>query len=272
MNALIIKHIEIEGPGLIEYCLDQENIPYQILELKPGIHLPKLDDLTHLVLLGGPMNAYEEDRYPFLKDEDLFIKEAIQRGKRILGICLGAQLIAKALGAKVFKAPVKEIGWYDVSLTRIGSRDPLFSILPKTFPIFQWHEDTFEIPKAGKLIVTSKSIPHQAFRYGENTYGLQFHLEVTEEMIQEWVETYEAPQAKAVVPYPTPIWGDISATRWRIPPRPKAVVSYCRDEEEFKGLQCPPPFSKAEIMTETEIKIEKYIRRGMNFLKNFFKR
>ena len=133
MNALIIKHVDIEGPGLIEYCLKQEKISYQILDLKAGVHLPKLDGFTHIVFLGGPMNVYEEDRYPFLRDEDLFIKEAIQRGKSILGICLGAQLIAKALGAKVFKAPVKEIGWYDVSLTRIGSRDPLFSNLPKTF-------------------------------------------------------------------------------------------------------------------------------------------
>lgn len=232
MNILIIKHVDIEGPGLIENCLKQENILYQILNLNSNIHLPKLDDFTHLVILGGPMNVYEEDRYPFLKDEDLFIKEAIQRRKRILGICLGAQLIAKALGAKVFKAPVKEIGWYDVSLTRIGSRDPLFSNLPKRFPVFQWHEDTFETPKAGKLVATSSLVPHQAFRYGDNAYGLQFHLEVTEEMIQEWMETYK---------------------------------------EEFGGTQTPPS-SRTEILIETEIKIEKYIRRGMNFLKNFFKR
>jgi GMP synthase (glutamine-hydrolysing) len=231
MGVLIVKHIDIEGPGLIEDCLKQEEIPYQILNLTPGVHLPKLDDFTHIVILGGPMNVYEEDRYPFLRDEDLFIKEAIQRGKSILGICLGAQLMAKALGAKVFKASMKEIGWYDVSLTEIGSQDSLFSNLPKTFPIFQWHEDTFEIPKAGKLIATSSPVPHQAFRYGEKVYGLQFHLEVTEEMIQEWMETYE---------------------------------------EEFKGLQLPPPFSKAEIMTETEIKIETYTRRGMDFLKHFF--
>ncbi len=231
MNVLIIKHVEIEGPGLIEYRLNQKKIPYQILELKPGVHFPKLDGFTHIIFLGGPMNVYEEDRYPFLRDEDLFIKEAIQRGKAILGICLGGQLIAKALGAKVFKAPAKEIGWYDVSLTKMGSRDPLFSILPKTFPVFQWHGDTFEIPKSAKLIATSDFVPHQAFRYGEKVYGLQFHLEVTEEMIKEWMDTYE---------------------------------------EEFKGLQVPPPFSKAEIMTETEIKIETYTRRGMKFLKNFF--
>jgi GMP synthase (glutamine-hydrolysing) len=149
MNALIIKHIDIEGPGLIEYCLVQEKIPYQILNLEMGAQFPKINDLSHFVILGGPMNVDEEERYPFLRDEDLFIKEAIQRGKAILGICLGAQLIAKALGAKVFKAPVKEIGWYDISLTKIGSQDPLFSGLPRTFPVFQWHEDTFEIPNRG---------------------------------------------------------------------------------------------------------------------------
>jgi GMP synthase-like glutamine amidotransferase len=230
MNVLVIKHVEIEGPGLIEYCLKQEKAPYQIVNLETGARLPKIDDLSHIIILGGPMNVYEEDRYPFLREEDLFIKEAIQRGKTILGICLGAQLIAKALGAKVFKSPVREIGWYDVSLTRIGSYDPLFSQLPKTFSVFQWHEDTFEIPKSAELIATSPSVPHQAFRYGETVYGLQFHLEVTEEMIREWTEASEEGT----------------------------------DSSEL------PIFSDAEIITETAIKIENYTKRGMGFLKNFF--
>jgi GMP synthase-like glutamine amidotransferase len=195
MSVLIIKHIETEGPGLIEYCLRQEKIPYQTLDLQTGITLPMPDDFKHIILLGGPMNVYEEDLYPFLKREDLFIKESIQRGKGILGICLGAQLIAKALRAKVYKAPLKEIGWYDVSLTEEGSRDSLFSRLPKTFPVFQWHEDTFEIPDGGKLIATSTPVTHQAFRYAENVYGLQFHLEVTEQMIVEWMEPHEVLNA-----------------------------------------------------------------------------
>jgi GMP synthase-like glutamine amidotransferase len=231
MNVLIIKHIEVEGPGSIEYCLRQEKISYQILNLKPGIPLPRLDDLTHIVLLGGPMNVYEEDRYPFLREEDLFIKEAIQRGKSILGICLGAQLIAKALGANVFKAPVKEIGWYDVSLTRIGSIDPLFSKLPKTFSVFQWHEDTFEIPHSAILIATSSLIPYQAFRYGDNAYGLQFHLEVTQEMIRQWMETYE---------------------------------------EEFEGSQSAL-LSKPRILADTGLKIKPYTKRGMGFFRKFFR-
>jgi GMP synthase-like glutamine amidotransferase len=231
MNVLIIKHIEVEGPGSIEYCLRQEKISYQIFNLKPGVPLPRLDDLTHIVLLGGPMNVYEEDRYPFLREEDLFIKEAIQRGKSILGICLGAQLIAKALGANVFKAPVKEIGWYDVSLTRIGSIDPLFSKLPKTFSVFQWHEDTFEIPHSAILIATSALVPCQAFRYGDNAFGLQFHLEVTQEMIRQWMETYE---------------------------------------EEFEGSQSPL-LSKSKILADTGLKIKSYKRRGMEFFKKFFR-
>jgi GMP synthase (glutamine-hydrolysing) len=198
MNVLIIKHVDIEGPGLIEYCLRQRKIPYQILCLGTDDLLPKPDGFTHIVLLGGPMNVYEEDRYPFLRGEDLFIKEAIQRGKHILGICLGAQLIAKALGAKVTRAPSKEIGWYDVSLTEEGCGDPFFASLPKTFRVFQWHEDTFEIPKWAKLLATSTAVPNQAFRYGDNAYGLQFHLEVTTEMIRAWMEEYkeEAPSLK----------------------------------------------------------------------------
>ncbi len=232
MDVLIIKHVRVEGPGLVEYCLMQERIPYQILDLESGARLPKINGTSHLVFLGGPMNVYEEDRYPFLRDEDLFIKEAIQRGKAVLGICLGAQLIAKALGAKVFKAPVKEIGWYDVSLTKIGSQDPLLSPFPKTFPVFQWHGDTFEIPNGAKLIATSSPISHQAFRYGERVYGLQFHLEVTEKMIREWTETYE---------------------------------------QESKSSETPPPFSRAEILAETELKIETYTKRGMGFLKHFLK-
>jgi GMP synthase-like glutamine amidotransferase len=190
MNVLIVKHVDIEGPGLIELCLKQRTIPYRVICLETGDPLPKPDAFTHIVLLGGPMNVYEEDRYPFLRGEDLFIKEAIQRGKHILGICLGAQLIAKALGATVTKSPVKEIGWCEVSLTEEGSKDPLLGVLTKAFPVFQWHEDTFEIPKWGTRLATSAAVPNQAFRYGDNAYGLQFHLEVTPEMIRDWTDEY----------------------------------------------------------------------------------
>lgn len=196
MNVLIIKHVNIEGPGLIEDVLAQQKISYQTVDLYLGTPLPKIEDFSHIIILGGPMNVYEEGQYPFLRDEDLLIKEAIQRGRAILGICLGAQLIAKALGAKIIKAPAKEIGWFDVLLTEEGSRDSLFSNLPKIFSVFQWHEDTFEIPRGGRWIATSNPVSHQAFRYGGNVYGLQFHLEVTEKMVREWMEAYEDEHRK----------------------------------------------------------------------------
>ncbi len=229
MNVLIIRHVEVEGPGLIEDCLRKDNIPYQILDLEFNPRFPKLDGFTHIILLGGPMNVYEEDRYPFLKNEDLFIKEAIQRGKRILGVCLGAQLIAKALGAKVYKAPVKEIGWYDMTLTEEGAKDPLFSFFPKSFPAFQWHGDTFDLPSAGKLMATSSPVRNQAFRYGENAYGLQFHLEIIETMIQEWMNEYE---------------------------------------KEF-GEAEHPHFSKDEIMRDTKRKWAEYSNQGKMFISRF---
>jgi len=230
MDVLILKHVETEGPGLISPWLDKRGIPYRILNLDRENALPLVDDWSHIILMGGPMNVYEEDRYPFLKNEDLFIKESIQRGKTLLGICLGAQLIAKALGARVSKAPVKEIGWYDVSLTEEGARHPLFSDFPKTFSVFQWHGDTFEIPHSGKLLVTGSPVPHQAFCYGGNAYGLQFHLEVTGEMIHEWVET---------------------------------------DEEELERSTLPH-FSKKEILAQTDRKIDDYGKRGNIFLAAFF--
>lgn len=231
MKVLILKHVEIEGPGLIEICLRDGKIPYEIFTLHSSISMPKLDGFTHLVILGGPMNVYEEDLYPFLKKEDLFIKEALQRGKSILGICLGAQLIAKALGATVFKAPVKEIGWHRVSLTPSGLQNHLFSNLPQSFSVFQWHEDTFEIPKGACLLATSAPVSHQAFQYGEIAYGLQFHLEVTEEMIHEWTEGYN---------------------------------------EEFDNTKTPH-FSKAQILSDTQMNIKNYTRRGLKFLKNFLR-
>ncbi len=191
MNVLIIQHADVEGPGVIENYLNRKKIPYGVFHPEKKIRLPSIDDWSHIVILGGPMNVDEEDRYPFMRQEDLFIKESIQRGKRVLGICLGAQLIAKALGAKVYRAPVKEVGWYDVEVTGEGAKDALFSRFPRSFPVFQWHGDTFDLPRAGVLLAKSSLVLHQAFRYGENVYGLQFHLEVTWNMIQEWMKTYE---------------------------------------------------------------------------------
>ncbi len=195
-NVLMLKHINIEGGGTIEDYLISNKWEIDRRELQNGDAVPPKLDYDAIIILGGPMNVYEEDKYPFLKDEDKLIKEAIKKEIPTLGICLGAQLIAKASGAKVTKnivrqAHQKEIGWYKVKLTDTGKKDTMFKGLGESFDVFQWHGDTFEIPEKGSLLATAELCTNQALRVGKNIYGLQFHLEVTEDMIYEWIDTYD---------------------------------------------------------------------------------
>ncbi|GJQ58377.1 MAG: type 1 glutamine amidotransferase [Candidatus Scalindua sp. AMX11] len=191
MTVIIIKHIDIEGPGTIGEFLYEKGVPCKIIDVSAGEPLPKsLEGVSGAIVLGGPMNVYEEDKYPFLRKEDIFLKEVFQKGLPTLGFCLGAQLIAKAKGAKVTQNPVKEIGWFTVSLDREVLPDPLFQGFPVTFDVFQWHGDTFEIPDKATRLAGSTLCPNQAFRADGNVYGLQFHIEVTDEMIQQWIDAY----------------------------------------------------------------------------------
>lgn len=146
-----------------------------------------MDGYDGLVVLGGPMGVYEASTYPHLSHEIRCIHQAVREHKPVLGICLGAQLIAAALGAPVTKHHETEIGWYDVSLTDEGKADPLLKDLRPTEKIFQWHGDTFEIPPGAVWLARSSACDHQAFRYGANVYGFQFHLEVDEPMIERWL-------------------------------------------------------------------------------------
>lgn len=188
---LIVKHIDIEGPGTMGDFLDTRNIPYRIIDLGAGDMLPEdLSRLKAVVVLGGPMNVDEEDKYPWLVKENEFIKEVLRRQIPFLGICLGSQLLAKAAGAKVVPSPVREIGWHHVQLTDDGKNDPLFKDFHEEYPIYQWHGDMFQIPEGGKLLATAKECPHQAFKVGDHAYGLQFHIEVTDKSIKEWCEEY----------------------------------------------------------------------------------
>ncbi len=187
----IIKHIDIEGPGTLGDFLEYRSIPYQIIDLGEGERLPEdFANIDAVVVLGGPMNVDEEDKYPFLKQEDRFIKEILRREIPFLGICLGSQLLAKAAGARVVKSPVKEIGWYTIQLTPQGQQDPLFKNFKEDEPIYHWHGDMFEIPLTGQLLATAQGCPHQALKIGEKAYGIQFHVEVTDKSIKDWCEEY----------------------------------------------------------------------------------
>lgn len=185
MRVAVVMHVENEGPGVFSEVLEAAGASVQVVHLNRGETLPEPGALEAAIVLGGPMNVYEEAIHPFLRDEDRFLRAAAGRGLPVLGICLGAQLIAKAAGAAVTKNRVKEVGWYTVSLTEDGVRDRLFRELPPSLTVLQWHEDTFEVPAAGTLLATGRDCINQAFRVG-NSWGLQFHLEVDRPMLRDW--------------------------------------------------------------------------------------
>ena len=192
MKVLVLRHVPHEHLGTLAETLISNNITYEYVNFfendSPNI---TIKDLCGLIILGGPMNVYETDRYPYLEMEDRLIKQAIERDVPILGICLGAQLVAKALGSRVIKNKEKEIGWYPLKITQEGNKDKLFKHFHSEEIVFQWHGDTFEIPEGAVHLAESSLCINQAFRIGHNVYGLQFHLEVTPEMILKWLNVPE---------------------------------------------------------------------------------
>jgi len=188
---VFLKHVDSEGPGTWQEFLSYKSpMNYRIVELHKGDSLPPLDKCEAVISLGGTMNVYEVAKYPFLEYEEEVLKKALKVNIPILGICLGAQILAKVCGSRITRAKIKEMGWRKLRLTKAGSKDPLFMGLPAELDVFQWHQDTFEIPEGALHLAETKSCPNQAFRIGENAYGLQFHIEVTPAMIKSWIEAY----------------------------------------------------------------------------------
>ena len=188
----MFQNEECEHLGVFSKILNENNISYQYIKLYEEEEIPNLNDYSAIIILGGPMNVYEERKYPFLKKENSSIKEALKINKPMLGICLGAQIIARAAGAKVYPAKRKEIGWFTLNLTTGGIENDVFRGLERQFTVFQWHGDTFDIPSGSIKLAKSNLFPNQAFSIGKTIYALQFHLEVTKKMILEWVNRYEA--------------------------------------------------------------------------------
>lgn len=191
-KVIILQHVPNEGAGTILEYLKTEKIPFETIQLwKKESSFPHLNDVGALIVMGGPMNVYDEDKYSFLKEEDRFIKEAVKRGVPYLGICLGAQLLAKALGARVYKAKQEELGWQGILLSDQAGKNALFKeVNHGALTVFQWHGDTFDLPKRSVHLASSEIVPNQAFELGSKFFGLQFHIEVTYEMLKEWFKNH----------------------------------------------------------------------------------
>jgi GMP synthase-like glutamine amidotransferase len=181
MRMAVLQHVEFEGPAAVADWAAARGVPVQIFHLHKDSALPSLSSFDMLTVIGGPMSANDEARLPWLRPEIALVREAMEADKIVLGICLGAQIIAKALGARVYQGNAKEIGWFSVKRTP-GSH-PVFDGVPENFTPFHWHGETFDLPQGAQLLAKSEVTENQAFAVGQRVLGLQFHMEATEESV-----------------------------------------------------------------------------------------
>lgn len=180
------QHVAFEGLGMIREWAQHRGCELNCTAFyQPDWKIPDLKNYDALIIMGGPMGVYDERDYPWLSEEKVHIRAAIEAGKPILGICLGAQLIAAALGAKVSSMPHKEIGWFPVATTDDGAGHPILNGINYAMDVLHWHGDRFEIPAGALHLMSSRACDNQAFVYDNHVLGLQFHLEMDEPAIQE---------------------------------------------------------------------------------------
>jgi GMP synthase (glutamine-hydrolysing) len=197
-DILIVQHASSEGPGLLAPVLEERGIPVNHVRVDRGESAPRAAaGRAAVIFLGGPMAVYEADRYPHLRDEILLAADALRLGVPVLGICLGAQILAAAAGARVFRGPAQEIGWFPATLTAAGRSDPVLGLLPSEAMVFHWHGDTFEPPPGATLLASSRLYEQQAFRLSPRAWGVQFHPEITVEMVDDWTARARQDEAAA---------------------------------------------------------------------------
>ncbi len=185
LNIHYLQHVPFEGPAYIEEWANRKGHNFTGTHFYNNDILPDVNKIDWLVIMGGPMNIYEEDKFPWLTEEKRCIKEAINKNKIVLGVCLGSQLIADALGSKVYKNNYKEIGWFPVHLSKEAKENKLFNFLPDEFLAFHWHGETYNIPDGAIHIAESRACKNQAFICRDRVIGLQFHFEMTAAAINE---------------------------------------------------------------------------------------
>ena len=181
-NLLVIRHEPCSSLGLLQTAVRNAQIPFRYLDVSQGEILAEpVSHYSHIVVLGGAMSAYEDDRYPFLRTEFKLLETAIAQQVPLLGICLGSQILARLLGARVYRGESgREAGWYNLQLTARGQQDALFQGFPNQFKVFESHQDTFDLPLHSVHLASSSMYPNQSFRYGNSVWAIQFHLEMDE--------------------------------------------------------------------------------------------
>ena len=185
IRMAVLQHVEFEGPAAIADWAAARGVPVRVCRLGRNAILPSIDDLDMLTVMGGPMSANDQAQFDWLGPQIALVREAIAADKTVFGVCLGAQMIAKALGARVYPGSAKEIGWFPVERT---SAHPLFDDLPDSFTPLHWHGETFDLPHGAKLLAKSKITLNQAFAVGQRVLGVQFHMEPTEDSVRMLVK------------------------------------------------------------------------------------
>jgi len=190
VRALVLQHIACEPPGVFEDVLRERGAELHRVELDEGDPLPDWREFDSIVAMGGPMAATDDAELPWLADEKRLISESVRAGTPFWGVCLGVQLLAASLGARVYPGLEPEVGLLPVTLTDEARDDPVFADAPTELVALQWHGDTFDLPEGAVRLASSPAYPNQAFRIAR-AYGVQFHLEVSAAMAREWAEVPE---------------------------------------------------------------------------------
>ena len=197
-EVLVLQHEACEPLGMIKEALDRAGLTHRYIRAQNNDPVPaEIGSAAGLIVLGGPMGVHDQAQFPFLREELRLIREAVSQDVPVLGVCLGGQLLAHALGAAVGPNKQQEIGWHPVTMTAEAAADPLWKDLPKAWTGFHWHGDHFEAPPVAVSLASSALTPCQAFRFSRAAYGFQFHLEVTEIVVRDWTVEFAGELTKS---------------------------------------------------------------------------